>query len=331
MSNAAKTAADVLFVIAEEQHGYFTSKQTADAGYQLGSQAHHVKSGNWVRVERAIYRLTRFPQSSEEQLVIYALWSRNRAGKPEGVYSHQTALSIHDLSDVNPAKLHMTVPSGFRRTAKTPNVLVLHRSSLNVKDVEPRQGFAVTRPLRTVADLATAESTSRDIVEQALIEGRRRGVITAREISELDHNGRFPHWFNELLSAGSWSGSLKPDARGPPGQSPLWHCAQRHHVAFVESYSEEFEPDLGSLRPIVTEVFGKFLDCGTLGRGFARVRCDACAPEYFLAFSCKCGWLCPSCHQRKIMTTAAHLLDHILLPVSHRHCVMPKLVRPTSQ
>jgi predicted transcriptional regulator of viral defense system len=86
----------------------FTTKQAGDAGYQPGSQAHHVKSGNWVRAERGIYRLTRFPQSSEEQLVIYALWSRNRAGEPEGVYSHQTALSIHELSDLNPAKLHKT-------------------------------------------------------------------------------------------------------------------------------------------------------------------------------------------------------------------------------
>ena len=201
MSSAAKTAADVLFAIAEGQQGYFTSKQAADAGYQLGSQAHHVKSGNWVRVERGIYRLTRFPQSSEEQLVIYALWSRNRAGESEGVYSHQTALSIHELSDLNPAKLHMTVPSAFRRTAKTPNVLVLHRSNLNEKEVEPRQGFAVTRSLRSIADLAAEESTSRDIVEQALIEGRRRGLITAREISELGRKTDFPLWFNELLAA----------------------------------------------------------------------------------------------------------------------------------
>jgi predicted transcriptional regulator of viral defense system len=201
VSSAAKTAADVLFAIAEGQQGYFTSKQAADAGYQLGSQAHHVKSGNWVRIERGIYRLTRFPQSSEEQLVIYALWSRNRAGEPEGVYSHQTALSIHELSDLNPTKLHMTVPAAFRRTAKTPKVLVLHRSNLNKKDVEPRQGFAVTRPLRSIADLAAAESTSRDIVEQALTEGRRSGVITVREISELGRNAHLPLWFSELLAA----------------------------------------------------------------------------------------------------------------------------------
>ena len=201
MSVGAKTAADALFAVAEGQQGYFTSKQATNAGYQLGSQAHHVKSGNWTRVERGIYRLTRFPQSSEEQLVIYALWSRNREGRPEGVYSHQTALSIHELSDVNPAKLHMTVPAAFRRTAKPPNVLLLHRSNLNPKDIELRQGFAVTRPLRTIADLAVAESTARDLVQQALMEGRRSGVITAREISMLGRNPQLPLWFQELLAA----------------------------------------------------------------------------------------------------------------------------------
>jgi hypothetical protein len=199
MRSQAKTVSDTLFKMAEGQQGYFTAKQAADAGYQLGSQAHHVKSGNWVRVERGIYRLARFPQSPEEQLVIYTLWSRNRAGEPEGVYSHQTALSIHELSDVNPARLHMTVPATFRRRAKAPKILVLHRAILDEKDVELRQGFAVTRPLRAIADVTAAESVSREIVEQALAEGRQRGLITARQMSELSRHGQFPKWFDELL------------------------------------------------------------------------------------------------------------------------------------
>ena len=199
MRSQAKIASGALFEIAEGQQGYFTAKQAADAGYQLGSQAHHVKSGNWVRVERGIYRLARFPSSLEEQLVIYSLWSRNRAGEPEGVYSHQTALSIHELSDVNPAKLHMTVASAFRRSANVPKILVLHRANLDGKDVEQRQGFAVTRPLRAIADLAEAESVSRGIIKQALSEGRQRGLITGREVSELRRRGRFPKWFDDLL------------------------------------------------------------------------------------------------------------------------------------
>jgi len=89
----------------------------------------------------------------------------NRAGETEGVYSHQTALGIHELSDVNPAQLHLTVPITFRRRAKAPKILVLYRVNLDQKDVEQRQGFVVTRPLRTIADLAADDSVSRDIIE----------------------------------------------------------------------------------------------------------------------------------------------------------------------
>jgi hypothetical protein len=75
--NRKPSAADALFEIVEGQQGYFTAKQAAAVGFRLGSQAHHVKAGNWLRVERGIYRLARFPRSMEEQYVIYSLWSRN--------------------------------------------------------------------------------------------------------------------------------------------------------------------------------------------------------------------------------------------------------------
>jgi len=192
-----QSAADALFEIVEGQQGYFTAKQAAEVGFLLGSQAHHVKAGNWVRVERGIYRLARFPRSMEEQYVIYSLWSRNRAGEPVGVYSHETALSIHDLSDANPSKLHMTVPPNFRRTASTPEVLVLHRARLAEGDVERRQGFAVTRPIRTVADVASLGHT--DFAEQALREGTKRGVITHQQVLDLLRRGGHPEWFDRLL------------------------------------------------------------------------------------------------------------------------------------
>ena len=200
MRSRAKTVSESLFQIAEEQQGYFTAKQAANVGYQLGSQAHHVKSGNWVRVERGIYRLARFPQSAEEQMVIYSLWTRNRAGEPQGVYSHQTALSINDLSDVNPSKLYMTVPPTFRRSRPIPKSLVLHRAILHKKDIQQRQGFSVTRPFRAIADLAIAESVSIDIIEQALTQGRQRGLILDREMSELRSQTQLPKWFNDLLT-----------------------------------------------------------------------------------------------------------------------------------
>ena len=49
--------------------------------------------------------------------------------------------------------------------------------------------------------------------------------------------------------------------------------------------------------PYVGEVADKFLACGVLDHGFARARarCDACAHEYLLAFSCRARYFCPSC------------------------------------
>ncbi|HKI70494.1 MAG TPA: hypothetical protein VKA67_12965, partial [Verrucomicrobiae bacterium] len=62
-------------------------------------------------------------------------------------------------------------------------------------------GFAVTRPLRAIADLVTTESVSRDIVEQALMEGRQKGIITGREVTDLRRQANLPQWFTELLAA----------------------------------------------------------------------------------------------------------------------------------
>ncbi len=200
MDSQAKRISNTLFEIAEEQQGYFTTKQAADAGCQPGSQAHHAKSGNWLRMERGIYRLARFPQSAEEQLVIYSLWSRNRAGEPEGVYSHQTALSIHDLSEMNPAKLHMTVPTTFRRNARPPRILALHRANLDKKDIEQRHGFAVTTPLRSIADLVAADSVSREIIEEALAGARQRGLVPLRDLANLKRRRKLPKWFDDLIA-----------------------------------------------------------------------------------------------------------------------------------
>ena len=89
-----------------------------------------MKVGNWIREYRGIYRLALFPMAEHPDLVKWALWSRNRNEAPEGVYSHRTALSLYELSDLNPAKLHMTVPAHFRRNSEIPGILGLHYADL---------------------------------------------------------------------------------------------------------------------------------------------------------------------------------------------------------
>jgi len=118
-----------------------------------------------------------------------------------------------------------------------------------------------------------------------------------------------------------------------PKKSPLWQCVHRHYDEFEGVYPEQYQPRFGRLRPIIPEVVHKFLECGDLARGFARIRCDHCEHEYLLAFSCKSRWFCPSCHQKNVQTTARFILDQVVAPVAHKHYVLaiPRMLRPYFQ
>jgi hypothetical protein len=68
-----------------------------------------------------------------------------------------------------------------------------------------------------------------------------------------------------------------------------------------------------------------------MSRGLGgRLRCDACAAERLVAFSCKGRGVCPSCNARRMVEVAAHLINHVLppLPVPQWLFALPKRIRP---
>jgi len=186
-----------LYEIAEGQQGFFTTKQAKTAGFAENTHPYHVHAGNWLREHRGIYRLALFPATEHPDLVQWALWSRNRREETEGVYSHQTALSLWELSDVNPSKLHMTVPRRFRRNSKRPGILVLHYADVPQHDVEVAQGFKFTKPIRTILDLIEADSASKDIVRQAIRQAFARGLIDRKQVGDA----QIPHMARKLFEA----------------------------------------------------------------------------------------------------------------------------------
>ena len=184
MRNGRRGAANRLYGIAEGQQGFFTTKQAKAAGFAENTHPYHVQAGNWIREHRAIYRLASFPRGERPDLMLWSLWSRNRGEAAQGVYSHQTALSLHDLSDVMPAKLHMTVPRSFRRNSEIPRVLVLHFDNLPQSDIGTANEVQVTKPMRTILDLLESGEVPPAALRQALREGLRRGLIRRSEIAE---------------------------------------------------------------------------------------------------------------------------------------------------
>lgn len=187
-----------LFDIAESQGGLFTAQQAEKIGFVRTNHAYHVKAKHWLRIERGVYRLSRFPISDNEQLITYSLWSRNKEGVIEGVYSHETALSYYDLSDINPSKLYMTVPPMFRRSATIPFVLMLHRSNLEKADVKKCQGFSVTTPVRTFQDLIETQRISFEFIEQGIKQAITRGLARRKDIKSLLVQTAKNTWYKEL-------------------------------------------------------------------------------------------------------------------------------------
>ncbi|MFQ5720844.1 MAG: transposase, partial [Acidobacteriota bacterium] len=85
----------------------------------------------------------------------------------------------------------------------------------------------------------------------------------------------------------------------------------------------------GFWRPVIAEAVEKFLTCGDLHEGFARIRCPNCHHEMFVAFSCRRRCLCPSCHQKRALMMAADIAEDLCEPVPHRQFVftIPKRLR----
>lgn len=179
------TSSAKLFKIAAAQQGYFTHRQAVDAGYGNSAAAFHVKAGNWIRERHGIYRLVQFPPQDRPDLVLWALWSLNRKGEIQAVYSHETALSIYELTDVMPAKYHVTVPKSFRKSSAIPRNIVLHRGNIKPQDVRNMQGYLVTTPAKTICDmLESGTMHTRDIMA-ALKQAQKSGLVTQEEARRI--------------------------------------------------------------------------------------------------------------------------------------------------
>lgn len=163
-----------LYEIADSQGGYFTADQALKVGYAYSQQHFHRQSGAWVQVGRGLFRLRDYPSGEREDLIRWSLWSRNQQGIPQAVISHETALTVYDLSDVMPAETHLTVPPGFRK--RVPAGCVLHRATLSLVDSEQRAGFRVTTPLRTLVDAAES-ALSQEHLDRAVLDALSRGLV----------------------------------------------------------------------------------------------------------------------------------------------------------
>lgn len=128
-------------------------------------------------------------------------------------------------------------------------------------------------------------------------------------------------------TAGCSIGSGFRYRRREPEKTPLYRIVREHLASFVAEAAERYPG--GELPAFIQREFERYLRCGLLCHGFARVRCTTCSDELLVAFSCKNRGVCPSCAARWMADTAAHLRDRVLPSVPMRQFVftLPKRLR----
>jgi predicted transcriptional regulator of viral defense system len=170
-----------LLETAAGQAGCFTAGQAAEAGFSLPLVQYHLRTGKLERVRRGIFRVRHFPTHEIEEYVVLWLWSQQ-----QGVFSHTTALALHQLSDVIPSRVHLTLPCAWaRRRVNVPEGVIVHYADVPESKRAWHGLVPVTTPTRTLRD-CSRDGLPGDLYEQAVFEGLRRGLFTIPELnSEL--------------------------------------------------------------------------------------------------------------------------------------------------
>jgi len=176
----SQSARHALYDVATTQGGYFTTKQAASVGYSKQHVDYHVFRGNFERVERGLFRLPTIPFDEHADLIRLSLWSRGRDDAPQAVVSHRSALAVHELSQMLPGKVNLTVPLTFRKPP--PARSILHRGRVSPKEASARLGFRVTTPLRTLVDVADDSTVPTEQLERAIKDAIERGLVSRRQL-----------------------------------------------------------------------------------------------------------------------------------------------------
>jgi len=167
--------------LAADQHGYFTVAQAGRWGVSRMALVMMARRGTVERVSHGVYRLANFPISPLGQYMEATLWP---GGGVQGVISHESALAMYEVSDVSPAKIHITVPRSFRTHREIPAHLVLHRADLDDLDVNVVEGIPVTTLERAVRDCASTHLGA-GLLREAIADGRRVGLLTRSAAQRL--------------------------------------------------------------------------------------------------------------------------------------------------
>jgi len=143
---------DLIKKYANEKNGYITAKDIVDLGVSKQSVANYVKEARLEKVKHGIYIL---PEVFEDRMFTIQLSS------PKAIFSHETALFLHDLTDRDPLYYVATVPRKYNATH-------LKKQNMQVYSIKPELyligEMQMETPYRNFITCYNAERTLCDVI-----------------------------------------------------------------------------------------------------------------------------------------------------------------------
>lgn len=162
---------DQILEIAGDQYGYITTRQATHAGIPPVELRKLAQRGRLHHPAHGVYRVAAFPHRENEELMEATLWADGR-----GVISHESALVVWGLADVNPRFIHMTVPPPYRPRKQGGDLYRVRTHDLDISEIDEVDGIPTVTPERAIIDAAQA-GLQRRFVEQAILAARNRQLF----------------------------------------------------------------------------------------------------------------------------------------------------------
>ena len=173
-------ARDELWEIAAEQHGYVTAQQAEAVGVGLVAVRNLVARGTLEGAAFGVYRFPKYPTSEADPYMRAVLWAR----APEAALSHETALAVYELSDVNPDRIDITV-GRHRRLRRTDTTgYIVHRQDLAPSEIGWWQEVPCVSPARAITQCIDS-GTPTYLLRQAIEAAHAGGRITTADQAAL--------------------------------------------------------------------------------------------------------------------------------------------------
>lgn len=163
---------EALMDVAVDNGGYVTPALVAHSGIPAVELRKMVSRGTLHSAARGVYRVPSLPYDPLDEFILARLWAAGR-----GVISHDSALAVHQLCDINPTKVHLTIPTKYRISRAGGERYAIHHADLAPEDITLVDAVTLTTIRRTLTD--SLGSVPAYLVRTVIDAARDQGTIPA--------------------------------------------------------------------------------------------------------------------------------------------------------